>query len=284
MAYHRTGPALKCHYCGHSIDRIPANCRSCNSINIRMFGTGTQKIETIIGETFSNASFERLDMDTSKTATALTSTISSFGSGDVDILIGTQMISKGLDFENVTLVGIINADTGMFLPDFRSGERLFQLIYQTAGRAGRRKKSGEVVIQTYNYDNQVIKYASSLDLKKYYNIILNERNDLNYPPFSWMAKLEISGTSKNKLQLVAKNIRDNLKTPYTGLEILGPVDCYYERLRNRFRMQIVLKSYKTVDSNGRKLHNYIKKNFPKGNYLTNSGVKITIDINQVSLL
>ena len=284
MAYHRTGPALKCHYCGHSIDRIPANCRSCNSLNIRMFGTGTQKIETIIGETFSNASFERLDMDTSKTATALTSTISSFGSGDVDILIGTQMISKGLDFENVTLVGIINADTGMFLPDFRSGERLFQLIYQTAGRAGRRKKSGEVVIQTYNYDNQVIKYASSLDLKKYYNIILNERNDLNYPPFSWMAKLEISGTSKNKLQLVAKNIRDNLKTPYTGLEILGPVDCYYERLRNRFRMQIVLKSYKTADSNGRKLHNYIKKNFPKGNYLTNSGVKMTIDINPVSLL
>ena len=99
-----------------------------------------------------------------------------------------------------------------------------------------------------------------------------------------MAKLEISGTSKNKLQLVAKNIRDNLKTPYTGLEILGPVDCYYERLRNRFRMQIVLKSYKTADSNGRKLHNYIKKNFPKGNYLTNSGVKITIDINPVSLL
>jgi len=284
MAYHRTGPALKCHYCGHSIDRIPANCRSCNSINIRMFGTGTQKIETIIGETFSNASFERLDMDTSRTATAITSAIRSFGSGDVDILIGTQMISKGLDFENVTLVGIINADTGMFLPDFRSGERLFQLIYQTAGRAGRRKKSGEVVIQTYNYDNQVIKYASSLDLKKYYNIILNERNDLNYPPFSWMAKLEISGTSKNKLQLVANKIRDNLKTPYTGLEILGPVDCYYERLRNRFRMQIVLKSYKTADSNGRKLHNYIKKNFPDGNYLINSGVKIIIDINPVSLL
>ena len=284
MAYHRTGPALKCHYCGHSIDRIPANCRSCNSINIRMFGTGTQKIETIIGETFSNASFERLDMDTSRTATAITSAIRSFGSGDVDILIGTQMISKGLDFENVTLVGIINADTGMFLPDFRSGERLFQLIYQTAGRAGRRKKSGEVVVQTYNYDNQVIKYASSLDLKKYYNIILNERNDLNYPPFSWMAKLEISGTSKNKLQLVANKIRDNLKTPYTGLEILGPVDCYYERLRNRFRMQIVLKSYKTADSNGRKLHHYIKKNFPNGSYLTNSGVKITIDVNPVSLL
>jgi len=284
MAYHRTGPALKCHYCGHSIDRIPANCRSCNSINIRMFGTGTQKIETIIGETFSNASFERLDMDTSRTATAITSAIRSFGSGDVDILIGTQMISKGLDFENVTLVGIINADTGMFLPDFRSGERLFQLIYQTAGRAGRRKISGEVVIQTYNYDNQVIKYASSLDLKKYYNIILNERNDLNYPPFSWMAKLEISGTSKNKLQLVANKIRDNLKTPYTGLEILGPVDCYYERLRNRFRMQIVLKSYKTADSNGRKLHHYIKKNFPNGSYLTNSGVKITIDVNPVSLL
>jgi len=284
MAYHRTGPALKCHFCGHCIDKLSANCGSCNSTNIKMVGTGTQKIETIIGETFPNASIVRVDMDTSRNVTALTSAISSFGSGDVDILLGTQMISKGLDFENATLVGIINADTGLFLPDFRSGERLFQLIYQTAGRAGRRKKPGEVVIQTYNYDNPVIKYASRLDLKKYYNIILNERNDLNYPPFSWMAKLELSGRNKNNLQIVAQKIRDNLKTPYTGLEILGPVDCYYERLRNRFRMQIVLKSYKTADSNGRKLHNYIKKNFPDGNYLINSGVKIIIDINPVSLL
>jgi len=281
MAYHRTGPALKCHFCGHCIDKLLANCGSCNSTNIRMFGTGTQKIETIIGETFPNASLVRVDMDTSRTVTALTSAISSFASGDVDILLGTQMISKGLDFENATLVGIINADTGLFLP---AGERLFQLIYQTAGRAGRGKKPGEVVIQTYNYDNPVIKYASRLDLKKYYNIILNERNDLNYPPFSWMAKLEISGRNKNKLQIVAQKIRDNLKNPYTGLEILGPVDCYYERLRNRFRMQIVLKSYKTADSNGGKLHNYIKENFPNGNYLTNSGVKIAIDINPVSLL
>ncbi|MEC8984928.1 MAG: primosomal protein N' [Candidatus Neomarinimicrobiota bacterium] len=284
MAYHRTGSALKCHFCGHSIDKLSANCGSCKSTNIKMVGTGTQKIETIMGETFPNASIVRVDMDTSRNMRALTSAISSFGSGDVDILLGTQMISKGLDFENATLVGIINADTGLFLPDFRSGERLFQLIYQTAGRAGRSKKPGEVVIQTYNYDNPVIKYASRLDLKKYYSIILNERNDLNYPPFSWMAKLELSGRNKNKLQIIAQKLRDNLKKPYSGLEILGPADCYYERLRNRFRMQIVLKSYKTADSNGRKLHNYIKKNFPDGNYLINSGVKTTIDINPVSLL
>ena len=99
-----------------------------------------------------------------------------------------------------------------------------------------------------------------------------------------MAKLELSGRNKNKLQIVAQKLRDNLKKPYSGLEILGPADCYYERLRNRFRMQIVLKSYKTADSNGRKLHHYIKKNFPNGSYLTNSGVKITIDVNPVSLL
>ena len=284
MAYHRTGSALKCHYCGYCIDEFPTNCGSCNSTNIRMLGTGTQKIETIIRKTYPNASIVRVDMDTSKTGIALTSAISSFASGDVDILLGTQMISKGLDFENVTLVGIINADTGLFLPDFRSGERLFQLIYQTAGRSGRRKKPGEVVIQTYNNDNPVIKYASRLDLNKYYNIILNERKNLNYPPFSWMAKLELSGRNKNKVQTVAQKIRDNLKNHYTGLEILGPVDCYYERLRNKFRMQIVLKSYKTVDSNGGKLHNYIKENFPNGNYLTNSDVKIAIDINPVSLL
>ena len=284
LAYHRKGPPLKCHFCGFYLDIVSPNCRVCKSSNILMLGTGTQKIEDIVNNTFPNASLVRIDMDTSRSAINLKNAISSFASGEIDILLGTQMIAKGLDFENATLVGIINADTGLFLPDFRSGERLFQLIYQTAGRSGRRKKPGEVIIQTYNPDNTVIKYASLLDIESYYKIILDERKSLNYPPYSWLAKLEFSAKDKKRLNKITDKVYDHLKNPYKGLEILGPVDCYYERLRNKFRMQIVLKSYKSVDPNGDKLNKYINENLPNWNSMNSSDTKISIDINPTSLL
>jgi primosomal protein N' (replication factor Y) len=249
-----------------------------------MLGTGTQKIEDIVKNTFPDASIVRIDMDTSRTAFNLKKSISSFASGGVDILLGTQMIAKGLDFENATLVGIINADTGLFLPDFRSGERLFQLIYQTAGRSGRRKKPGEVIIQTYNPENPVIKHASSLDIESYYEMILDERNTLKYPPYSWLAKLEFSAKDKNSLNKITGKVYSYLNPAYKGLEILGPVDCYYEKLRNKYRMQIVLKSYKSVDPNGEKLNKYINNNMSNWNSKNYSDTKISIDINPTSLL
>ena len=138
-------------------------------------------------------------MDTSKTGLGITSILKSFAKGDIDILLGTQMIAKGLDFPNTTLVGIINADLGLYIPDFRSGERIFQLIYQASGRAGRKDKKGEVVIQTYAPDNPVINNASELDVLKYYNIILQEREELNYPPYSWLAKIEITGAYRDSV-------------------------------------------------------------------------------------
>jgi len=284
LAYHRKGPPLKCHFCGFYLDIVSPNCKGCKSSNILMLGTGTQKIEDIVNNTFPNASLVRIDMDTSRSAINLKNAISSFASGEIDILLGTQMIAKGLDFENATLVGIINADTGLFLPDFRSGEKLFQLIYQTAGRSGRRKKPGEVIIQTYNPDNSVIKYASSLDIESYYKMILDERKSLNYPPYSWLAKLEFLAKDKKRLNKITDKVYDYLENPYKGLEIMGPVDCYYERLRNKFRMQIVLKSYKSVDPNGDKLNKYINENLPNWNSMNYSDTKIYIDINPTSLL
>ena len=284
LAYHTKGPPLKCHFCGFSLDIVSPNCKDCNSTNIKMLGTGTQKIEDIVKNTFPDASIVRIDMDTSRTAFNLKKSISSFASGEVDILLGTQMIAKGLDFENATLVGIINADTGLFLPDFRSGERLFQLIYQTAGRSGRRKKPGEVIIQTYNPENPVIKHASSLDIESYYEMILDERNTLKYPPYSWLAKLEFSAKDKNSLNKITGKVYSYLNPAYKGLEILGPVDCYYEKLRNKYRMQIVLKSYKSVDPNGEKLNKYINNNMSNWNSKNYSDTKISIDINPTSLL
>ena len=284
LAYHRKGPPLKCHFCGFCLDHVAPNCKNCKSSNILMLGTGTQKIEDIVRNTFPDSSLTRIDMDTSRSAINLRNAISSFANGEIDILLGTQMIAKGLDFENATLVGIINADTGLFLPDFRSGERLFQLIYQTAGRSGRRKKPGEVIIQTYNPDNSVIKYASSLDIESYYKMILEERKSLNYPPYSWLAKIEFSGKDKNRLNKITEKAYNYLKPPYKGLEILGPVDCYYEKLRNKFRMQIVLKSYKSVDPNGGKLNKYINENLSNWSSVKYSDAKISIDINPASLL
>ena len=282
LTYHSVGENLQCHFCGYLQTKIPQQCNHCHSSNMALSGTGTQKVEEIIKNIFPKAKIARLDMDTTRSGKALITTLNKFKNGKIDILLGTQMIAKGLDFANVTLVGIINADTGLFLPDFRSGERAFQLIYQAAGRSGRRKKQGEVVIQTYNSDNPVIRYAARLDLQKYYNIMLGERKELYYPPFTWLAKAEFIGTKKNSVDKTANELRNNFQKTYKGLEILGPSWCYRERLRNKYRMHIVFKSSKESDPNGRKLHQYLEINLL--NKKISSGIKINIDIDPVSLL
>ena len=195
------------------------------------------------------------------------------------------MIAKGLAFPNATLVGIINADLGLHLPDFRAGERIFQLIYQASGRAGRRTKPGEVVIQTYVPDNPVIKNAAKLDMKKYYNIALSERNELKYPPFSWLAKIEITGQNQTAVDSLSKRIFKSLQGKYKGFDILGPAPCYLEKLRNQYRFQIVFKSLKTNDSNGQKLHKFIQNNFMDFQKKFRSGQnRINIHFDPLSLI
>ena len=261
LTYHRNSAQLICHCCGHNEIKKQNSCYHCSSSNLKYSGTGTQKVEALIKETFPDARISRLDMDTSRTDYGGTSILKAFSKGEIDILLGTQMIAKGLDFPNATLVGIINADLGLYVPDFRAGEKIFQLIYQASGRSGRSDKPGEVVIQTYVPDNPVIKNAANLDMMKYYNIALSERNELNYPPFSWLAKIEITGQNKALVISIAKRISKALNRPFKGLDILGPTPCYMEKLRNQYRFQIVFKSIKTMDPNGQKLHHFIKSNF-----------------------
>ena len=261
LTYHQKGSQLICHFCGYSETKQRESCVKCSSPNLKYSGTGTQRVESIIEESFPNARLGRLDMDTARTGSGLTKILKDFSKGELDILLGTQMIAKGLDFPNATLVGIINADLGLHLPDFRSGERIFQLIYQASGRAGRRKKPGEVVIQTYVPDNPVIKNAAKLDMIKYYNIALSERNELKYPPFSWLAKIEIIGQNQTSVNSLAERIGKAVKGKYKGLDVLGPAPCYLEKLRNQYRFQIVFKSLKTTDPNGQKLHKFITSNF-----------------------
>jgi primosomal protein N' (replication factor Y) len=261
LTFHRKGSQLICHCCGHVETKQRESCGSCKSPNMKYSGTGTQRVESLIEEMFPHARLGRLDMDTAKSGTGLIQLLKDFSEGKLDILLGTQMIAKGLDFPNATLVGIINADLGLHLPDFRAGERIFQLIYQASGRTGRSNKPGEVVIQTYVPDNPVIKNAAKLDMKKYYNIALSERNELKYPPFSWLAKIEITGENQMAVNSLSEKIAKALNGKYKGLDILGPAPCYLEKLRNQYRFQIVFKSLKSNDPNGKKLHRFIEYNF-----------------------
>ena len=194
------------------------------------------------------------------------------------------MIAKGLDFPDITLVGIINADLGLHIPDFRASERIFQLIYQAAGRAGRGKKEGEVIIQTYDKENAVIKAASKLDLEKYYDNMLNDRIGLNYPPFSWVTKIEFIGGSVESTFSLSNKIRSNFFGEYKGLEVLGPAPCFKEKINNQYRFQIILKSLKKYDTNSQKLHSFISQNFIEHSNLLSGSNKINIHIDPISMI
>ncbi|MFL2983159.1 MAG: primosomal protein N' [Candidatus Neomarinimicrobiota bacterium] len=252
---------LLCHLCGFSYGEKFNKCNFCKNNNLIYSGTGTQKVETIIREIFPNASIRRLDVDSSLSGSNLTRILKDFNNGEIDILLGTQMIAKGLDFPNATLVGIINADLGLYIPDFRAGERIFQLIYQAAGRSGRRNKQGEVVIQTYSSNNPVIKKAAKLDMFGYYKIALREREELDYAPYSWMAKIEIKGINQKKTSALANKLTNSIRGLYKGLNVLGPSPCYIEKIRGEYRFQIVFKSLKSIDPSAKKLHTFIKFNF-----------------------
>lgn len=261
LTYHKNKNKLICHFCSFYQTNNHLACRECKNSNLNFSGTGTQKVEQHIKETFPGSKICRLDMDTSKSSSNITSILKSFSNQEFDILIGTQMVAKGLDFPNATLVGIINADLGLYMPDFRSAEKVFQLIYQASGRSGRGSKEGEVVIQTFSPKNPVIENAKNLDIHKFYEEELLEREELNYPPFSWLAKVEFVGTNKFKVHSLIERVKNNLKDQYVGLDILGPAPCFLEKLKKNYRFQLVFKSKKHIDPNGNLLHNFISKNF-----------------------
>jgi primosomal protein N' (replication factor Y) len=287
LTYHSASEDLRCHFCGYAMPQLPQKCVVCESHNFRLQGTGTQKVESVIKESFPEVTIARLDVDSARSGKHIKNVLEQFSRHEIDILLGTKMIAKGLDFESVTLVGIINADTGLYLPDFRSAERTFQLIYQASGRSGRRQKPGEVVIQTYSFDDPVIKFASRLDLKSYYNIALSQRRELQYPPFSWMVKIEFTGPDRNKVEKSAQSNRKTMKGSFKGLEILGPAWCYRDKLRGQYRMQMILKSNKKVDPNGTRLHRFLHENYAAGEGVrkpVSRGVRMILDIDPGSLL
>ncbi len=284
LTFHIHGNRLKCHTCGYVETNSNENCNSCMGQNLIYIGTGTQKVENILKQTFPDSSIARIDHDIIRKGSSMVELLQSFSDNKIDILIGTQMIAKGLDFPNVTLVGIINADLGLHMPDFRSSERIFQLIYQAAGRSGRGEKKGEVIIQTYDAKNPVIQAASKLDLDKYYKIMLDDRSELKYPPYSWIAKIEFVGSNSKTVFSLSTKIKNNLLNRYTGLEVLGPAACFKEKIKNNFRFQIILKSIKKYDSSGDRLHSFINDNFIQNKHLNIGSNKIHIHIDPLSMI
>ncbi|BBO16854.1 primosome assembly protein PriA [Candidatus Brocadia pituitae] len=256
MTFHKKLNTILCHYC-HAETRPPESCPDCLASNINYRGFGTEKIEDEIRNKFPNYQIIRMDSDTMRVRDSHEKALTAFEQGEFQILLGTQMIAKGLDFPNVTLVGVISADTILNLPDFRAGERTFQLISQVAGRTGRGTKGGRVVVQSYNPRHYSITYAAAHDYEGFAGKELEYRKQLHYPPFGNLARIILRSPhedkTKEKSALVAGKLKEIARTPGNHLEILGPSPAPVTRINNLFRWHILLKA-----QNNSSIHNALQ--------------------------
>lgn len=241
LTYHRFHDKLKCHYCGYEIG-MPTRCPECESNHIRFFGTGTQKVEEELAKILPEARVIRMDVDTTSKKGSHEQLLTAFGEGKADILLGTQMIAKGLDFPNITLVGVLSADTMLHLPDFRSSEKTFQLLTQVSGRAGRHQLEGEVVIQTYSPDHYSIELAALQNYETFYEQEMFIRRQKHYPPYFYIALITVSHEDLMKTVTTADKITQYLKSHLSrNTIVLGPVASPLSRINNRYRYQCLIK-------------------------------------------
>lgn len=276
LIYHKSSSNLRCHYCGYSTQMTKV-CPSCKEEAIKDLGMGTEKLEQIIKETFPSARTIRMDLDTTSRKGAHESIIEKFKNHEYDILIGTQMISKGLNFKNVTLVGVINADASLNIPDFRSGERTFELLMQTGGRTGRYDLPGEVIIQTFNKDNYVLDSIKKHSYLDFYNKEMEIRRNLKYPPYFYIVSIKIVSSEYEIARdesVKVKNYLVNNLSP--NLIVLGPSTASVFKLKNKYYFQIIIK-YKKEEN----LFKVLKE--INDVYVTDK-VKVDININPLNLL
>ena len=251
LTFHKHRHELRCHYCGYC-RKAELQCTICGSLDLRQPGVGTQRVEEDLAEHLPGARIARMDQDTTARKGAHRTILSKFANGDVDILLGTQMVAKGLDFSRVSLVGVVSADTQLLLPDFRASERTFQLLTQVAGRAGRRSAvEGEVVIQTAHPEHPAIVAAFAKNYRQMYNDELATRRQLNYPPFSRFIVIEFRSADQREAEQAARQFRSLLPPSGPAFEVMGPTAALIWKLRNLFRFQIVIKNHKTGDPGGR---------------------------------
>lgn len=274
LTYHKDSNTMRCHYCGYGSSKLTI-CPKCRSKEINEYGLGTQKLEEMIKKQYQNAKVIRMDMDTTSKKGSHEKITHAFENGEYDILLGTQMIAKGLDFPNVTLVGVLNGDATLEIPDFRSSERTFQLLNQVAGRSGRSEKKGEVFIQCFNTNHYSIVTASHHDYNRFYQEEMNIRKKLNYPPFYNLALIRIQGKNLEEVMAEANKVGIHIKTHLKNCAtVLGPSPAQMPKVNQVYFYQIILKYKKNEDI-------YQELKFIKEKYQNNNKVYVDIELNPI---
>lgn len=271
LTFHKSSNTMRCHYCGYGT-KVYDICPECSEKAISDLGVGTQRIEEELNELFGEARILRMDVDTTSRKGAHEKMINAFKNHEYDILLGTQIVAKGLDFSNVTLVGVINADTSLNIPDFRSSENTFALLSQVAGRSGRSEKSGEVIIQTFNPEHYAISYTKTHDYIGFYNKEMYIRKTLKYPPFYYLCYIKISGKKVDEVGNEAEKIKRALVRNLYNTTVLGPTPATIFRVNNIYRYGIILK-YKKEDRLKETLEKILEY------YKAKTNIKIDVDFN-----
>ena len=275
LTYHKTKDLMRCHYCGYATKKIDV-CPSCHEKSIRELGTGTEKIEEEIKRLFPSARVIRMDLDTTSKKGSHEKIINSFANHEYDILLGTQMIAKGLDFPKVTLVGVLNADTSLFIPSYKSNENTYELLSQVAGRSGRSSKQGEVVIQTFNPDHYAITYASTNNYLKFYEEEMKNRLLGKYPPFFYLVQVIIKSKDYDVLSKEVNKIKNILEGRLPDKIIIGPTTAVPFKINNIYRFNIFLK-YKQEND----LKSVLKELID--HYKGNNKIKIEVSFNPFNI-
>jgi len=273
MTYHKTSSVLRCHYCGYATNLIK-NCPECHENSLSTLGVGTEKIEEELKKYLPQAKVLRMDIDTTSKKGSHAKMIASFKRGEYDILLGTQMVAKGLDFASVTLVGVINADTSLNIPDFRSSENTFDLLSQVAGRSGRGEKTGEVIIQTFNPDHYALSYVKNHDYYGFYKEEMKIRRTLKYPPYYYLVYIKLSGRDYTVLEQEAHKIKKSLEKYLKNTIIIGPSPAFIYKINHIYRYGIILK-YKKEEN----LYPALK--LMDEHYQSNKTIKVEIDFNPI---
>ena len=273
LTYHKSSNMLRCHYCGYGTNLLHT-CPSCGENSISTLGVGTEKIEEELNSLIEDAKILRMDVDTTSKKGMHKKMITAFKNHEYDILLGTQIVAKGLDFPLVTLVGVINADTSLNIPDFRSSENTFDLLCQTSGRSGRSKNQGKVIIQTFNKDHYAIKYSKEHDYIGFFKKEMDIRRKLKYPPYYFLCYLKISGKDDNYILNEANKIKRSLERNLSSTIILGPSPATVFKINNIYRYGIIMK-YK----NSKDLYDVLTRIM--NHYQSNNKVVIDIDFNPI---
>lgn len=271
LTYHKSSRTLRCHYCGYGT-KVYDTCPECHEKSINDLGVGTEKVEEELNKLFPESRILRMDFDTTSRKGMHEKMIKAFKNHEYDILLGTQIVSKGLDFDNVTLVGVINADTSLNIPDFRSSETTFSLLAQVAGRAGRSDKEGEVIIQTFNPEHYAIQYTKKHDYLGFYNREMSIRRELKYPPYYYICYVKISGKDNKYIYEESLKITKLFHNKLINMIILGPSPCTIFKLNNIYRYGIILKYKKDEDL--REVLNKVIEH-----YKDNRNIKIDVNFN-----